>query len=52
MNQTIGCGSITDGKYKLKIYIINLNYKDYSDLQIMEGDKIEVISSIYNTGQI
>jgi len=52
MNQTIGCGLITNGKYKLEIHIINFNYKDYSDLQIMKGDKIEVIGSIYNTGQI
>jgi len=42
MNQTIGCGSITDGKYKLEIHIINFNYKDYLGLRIMEGDKIEV----------
>lgn len=52
MNQVIGCGSITDGKYKLEVHITNYNHDDYSQLQLTKGDKVQVIGSIYNAGKI
>ncbi|XP_036148837.1 uncharacterized protein LOC118647657 [Monomorium pharaonis] len=48
LNQVIGCGSITDGNYKMEVRVSNFNYDDYLDLEITKGDKIQIIGSIYN----
>lgn len=52
INTVVGCGSITDGKYKLEVHISNFHYNDYLDLQLVKGDKIEVTGSIYSAGKI
>ncbi|XP_036138393.1 uncharacterized protein LOC105832794 [Monomorium pharaonis] len=43
---TFGCGSITDGTYKLEIHIKNFSRTDYLELGIGKGDKISVIGTI------
>ncbi|XP_012540302.1 uncharacterized protein LOC105838919 [Monomorium pharaonis] len=43
LNKLIGCGSITDGTYKLEIHIKDFSYTDYLTRGIEKGDKIKVI---------
>lgn len=43
LNKMIGCGSITDGEFKLEVHIMNFNEQDYYDTNLVKGDKIEVI---------
>lgn len=50
LNKMIGCGSITDGTFKLEIHIVNFIDDDYYELDIRKGDKIEVIGIMSNTG--
>lgn len=45
-NQNIGCGSITDGTYKLEVNILSFSDDEYDVLNIKKGDKIEIIGSI------
>lgn len=42
MNKIIGCGSITDGSYKLEIHIMNFSYDEYLELEIKKGDKVKI----------
>jgi len=53
LNKNIGCGSLTDGIYKLEIHIINFKEDDFyvEDKEIRKGDKIEVVGKISNTGK-
>ncbi|XP_029171953.1 uncharacterized protein LOC114941216 isoform X1 [Nylanderia fulva] len=43
LNKKIGCGSITDGYFKLEVHIINFDENDY---ELMKGDKIKVIGEM------
>jgi len=51
-NKLIGCGSITDGIYKIETHIMNFTNDEYSDLQINKGDKIELIGIMQTTSII
>lgn len=50
LNKLIGCDSITDGIYIVEVHIIDFTNNDYMDLQILKGDKIEIIGIIQATG--
>jgi len=50
LNKKIGCGSITDGTYKLEIHIINFDENNYFKKDIHKGDKVEIIGIVSNTG--
>jgi len=41
-----GCGSITDGTYKLECHIQNFNNNGYIQLNLDKGDKIEIIGTM------
>lgn len=47
LNKKIGCGSITDGKFKLEVHIINY---DESEYDFKKGDKIKMIGVMQNAG--
>lgn len=47
-NKTIGCGSVSDGKYKVEVHIINFDEEDYARLEIKKGDKVQIIGSVRN----
>jgi len=47
----IGCGSITDGTYKLEVHILNFNEDDYYEMEISKGDKIKIVGTMYATGK-
>ncbi|XP_036139526.1 uncharacterized protein LOC118644643 [Monomorium pharaonis] len=49
LNKTIGCGSITDGVYKLEVHIIDFNEDNYHKELIQKGNKIELTGIIQNT---
>jgi len=51
LNKVIGCGSLTDGIYKLEVHIVNFNDDDYLAQNIRKGDKIEVTGIIRNPGK-
>lgn len=51
LNKNIGCGSISDGIYKLEVHIINFNEKEYANLNLKKGDKIELIGTMQNSGK-
>ncbi|XP_025997520.2 uncharacterized protein LOC113005834 [Solenopsis invicta] len=51
LNKKIGCGSITDGKYKLEIHFLNFNDENYDYLDLKKDDKIKIIGSIQKTGK-
>ncbi|XP_036144312.1 uncharacterized protein LOC118646119 [Monomorium pharaonis] len=46
LNKIIGCGSITDGEYKLEVHIMNFNENDYNYLDFKKGSKIKIIGTI------
>jgi len=48
LNKKIGCGSITDGYFKLEVHIINFEKDDY---EFMKGDKIKVIGEMQYTSK-
>lgn len=48
--QVIGCGSITDGTYKLEVHILNFTNEDYFAQDINKGDHVEVIGIMETTG--
>ncbi|XP_029169825.1 uncharacterized protein LOC114939632, partial [Nylanderia fulva] len=50
LNKIIGCGSLTDGVYKLEVHIVNFVEDDYYEMDIRKGDKIEIIGVMSNTG--
>lgn len=43
LNKTIGCGSLTNGNFKLEVHIMNFDEDEYYDMGIQKGDKIQVI---------
>ncbi|XP_071582010.1 uncharacterized protein [Temnothorax nylanderi] len=49
LNKTIGCGSLTDGEYRLEVHIINFNPDMYNHLNIKKGDKVKIIGTIQTT---
>ncbi|XP_024871876.1 uncharacterized protein LOC112454612 [Temnothorax curvispinosus] len=49
LNKSIGCGSLTDGEYKLEIHIMNFNEETYCDLELVKGDKIKMTGKIQTT---
>ncbi|XP_024877221.1 uncharacterized protein LOC112458045 isoform X2 [Temnothorax curvispinosus] len=49
LNKSIGCGSLTDGEYKLEIHIMNFNEEIYRNLNLRKGDKIKIIGTIQTT---
>lgn len=48
----IGCGSITDGEYKMEVHIINFSHDDYFELDINKGDELEVIGIMQIIGNV
>lgn len=48
----IGCGSVTDGTFKLEVHIINFINEEYSKMGINKGDKIEIIGVVQTTSNI
>ncbi|XP_067206596.1 uncharacterized protein [Linepithema humile] len=42
-----GCGSITNGKFKIPIFLKIFSNKNYKDLNIQKGDKISVTGNMY-----
>lgn len=51
MNKIIGCGSITDGLYKLEIHILNFNIENYSIMDIKKGDRVQIIGTLQSTSK-
>lgn len=51
LNKIIGCGSITDGTYKLEVHILDFSDDNYFDFELKKGDKIEVIGSMQHGGK-
>lgn len=51
LNKIIGCGSLTDGTYKLQVHIINYNNDDYFAMDIKKGDKVEILGSMVTNGK-
>jgi len=49
LNKIIGCGSLTDGQWKIEVHIMNFNEKDYHDKEITKGDKVQVIGTMQST---
>lgn len=47
LSKKIGCGSITDGYYKLEVHITNF---DDEDCNFIKGEKIKIIGVMQNTG--
>ncbi|CAL1685286.1 unnamed protein product [Lasius platythorax] len=45
-DDNFGCGSITDGTYKLECHIQSFNDNDYKQLNLDKGDKIEIIGTM------
>lgn len=43
INKIIGCGSLTDGEFKIEVHITNFLNDDYFALDINKGDKVEII---------
>lgn len=52
LNKIIGCGSLTDGTYKLEVHITNLDIENYAVMDINKGDKIEIIGTVQSTYSI
>jgi len=50
LNKYIGCGSVTDGTFKLEIHILNFSIDDYSILNLNKGDKVQMIGVIQTNG--
>ncbi|XP_018368155.1 PREDICTED: uncharacterized protein LOC108764410, partial [Trachymyrmex cornetzi] len=48
-NKHIGCGSVSDGFYKLETHITNFNEKEYSALKYNKGDKVEITGTMQNS---
>ena len=46
-----GCGSITDGIYKLEVHIQNFDQNDYIQLNLDKGDKIKIIGTMQARGK-
>ncbi|CAL1685204.1 unnamed protein product [Lasius platythorax] len=42
-----GCGSITDGTYKLEVHIQKFDHDNYKELNINKGDKIQIKGKMY-----
>jgi len=51
LDKIIGCGSITDGIFKVQVHIINFSEEAYYNLNINKGDKIEIIGVLQATSK-
>jgi len=51
LDKIIGCGSITDGIFKLQVHIINFSEETYYTLNINKGDKIEIKGVLQTTSK-
>lgn len=51
LNKMIGCGSITDGKFKLEVSILNFDDEEYLNLNLNKSDKIEIIGIMQSSGK-
>ncbi|XP_071652868.1 uncharacterized protein [Temnothorax longispinosus] len=49
LNKSIGCGSITDGTFKLEVNILNFDDDKFLNLNLNKGDKIELIGTMQNS---
>ncbi|XP_036147165.1 cyclin-K isoform X1 [Monomorium pharaonis] len=49
LNKNIGCGSITDGTYKVEVHITNFDTEKYAALKFNKGDKIEIVGTMQNS---
>ncbi|KAL6418578.1 hypothetical protein ACFW04_011996 [Cataglyphis niger] len=47
LNTKIGCGSLTNGYFKLEVHIIDFDKNEYN---FTKGDKIKIIGVMQNTG--
>lgn len=47
LNKKIGCGSLTDGHFKLEVHIMDFDENEYN---FIKGDKIKIIGVMQNTG--
>ncbi|XP_071574402.1 uncharacterized protein [Temnothorax nylanderi] len=47
LDKMIGCGSITDGEFKLEVHIMNFNEEEYYNLR--KGDKVKVNGIMQST---
>jgi len=52
LNRNIGCGSITDGMYKIEAHVTNFSDEEYSTLKINKGDKIEIKGTMQISGNV
>ncbi|XP_011706314.1 PREDICTED: uncharacterized protein LOC105461514 [Wasmannia auropunctata] len=48
-NKIIGCGSITNGYYKIEVHITNFKEDDYTKFDINKGDHVEIIGTMQTT---
>lgn len=42
LNKVIGCGSLTDGVYKVEVHILNFSNNNYDELYIKKGDAVQI----------
>jgi len=47
VNKKISFGSLTDGRFKLEVHIMNFEESEYN---LMKGDKVKVIGIMHNSG--
>lgn len=50
INKIIGCGSLTDGEFKIEVHITNFLNDDYFALDINKGDEVEIIGVMQTAG--
>lgn len=50
LSKNIGCGSITDGTFKMEVHIINFSEEKYKKLKLNKEDKIDIIGTMQNLG--
>lgn len=48
-NKTIGCGSLTDGEFKIEVHIMNFNEEEYYYKGINKGDKVQITGTMQTT---
>jgi ASC-1-like (ASCH) protein len=49
LNKSIG--AVTDGEYKIEVYILNFDEEEYNNLNLKKGDKIEFTALIHIIGK-
>lgn len=50
LNKIVGCGSLTDGFYKLEVQIMNFSEVHYLELDLKKGDKVEIKGIMQTNG--